>query len=77
MGGIKGHCEPLSSSIRKLSRAELRLLTPVIGSTISAAWQCCELCGTAGQQGRGSRSIAIGIGRNFFSASQGSLQLQS
>ena len=37
----------------------------------------CGLCDTAGRQGRGLRSIAIGIGRNFSSASRGSRQLQS
>ena len=32
-GGLKGHWEPLSSSLRKLSRVEPRSLMPVIGST--------------------------------------------
>ena len=32
-GGLKGHWEPLSSSLSKLSQAELRSLMPVMGST--------------------------------------------
>ena len=32
-GGLKGHRDPLSSSLRNLSQAELRSLMPVMGST--------------------------------------------
>ena len=31
--GLNGHWKPLSSSLRKLSRAELRLLMPAMAST--------------------------------------------
>ena len=35
------------------------------------AWQCCGLCDITGRRGQGSRSIDIGIGRNFYYTRQG------
>ena len=40
------------------------------------SWKCCGPCGITGWQGQGSHSIAICIGRNFYSAIQGSRQLE-
>ena len=74
--GTQRTWEPLSSSLRMQSRAELHLLMPVMILTSCAAWQCCGLRGTAGRQGQGSSSIDISIGRNFYSAIRGSHQLQ-
>ena len=75
--GLKGNWEPLSSSLRMQSQAELRSLMPVMGSTRCAVWKCYELCSTAGRRGQGSRSIAIVIGSNFYSTRREGRQLQS
>ena len=68
--------EPLVTILRREGVTQVDLLLMVLyGITLfplAEAWKCCGLCGTAGQWKRGSRSISIGIGRNFYSSIQGS-----
>ena len=58
-----------STGLLTLIHAGKLSLMPTMASTSSAASKCSGRCVTAGRQGRGSRSIATGIGRSFYFAS--------